>query len=174
VTFTVTHPDYVDGTCAATIPAEGGDVETLCELEQRLVVVEETEVQLYQQIHFAFDRADILPESFALMQQIANVLRDNPQLSQIEIQGHTDDVGTRRYNLDLSHRRANAVRDWLVNAGVDAARLTARGYGMDRPIVQGRTEEARARNRRVQFVIQVRTDRGPGAAQPPPPQPPPP
>jgi len=152
----VTHPDYHPGGCLATLPEGGADANVRCELAIPLVVLEETEVALLQQINFGLDSAEILPSSFALMGQIADILRLNPELRSVEIQGHTDDQGTRQYNQQLSERRASSVRDWLINAGIADNRLSARGFGMDQPIVQGSSDEARARNRRVQFLISVR------------------
>ncbi|MEM7448093.1 MAG: OmpA family protein [Myxococcota bacterium] len=152
------HPNYHGATCTAMMPEDGSDTEVRCELEEQLVVVEDTEVQLFQQIKFAFDSDEILSDSFGLMRQIADVLQQNPELSEVEIQGHTDNVGNRRYNLELSERRAQSVRDWLVNAGIEQQRLTANGYGMERPIAAGSSPEARAQNRRVQFLILVQNN----------------
>jgi outer membrane protein OmpA-like peptidoglycan-associated protein len=71
----------------------------------------------------------------------------------VEIQGHTDNSGSRDGNQRLSDARANAVRDWLVKAGVAGGRLKAKGYGQDRPLAPNVTEANRAKNRRVQFII---------------------
>ena len=71
----------------------------------------------------------------------------------MEIQGHTDNTGTREHNLQLSDARASSVKKWLVEAGVDTNRLVAKGYGQDRPIAPNVTAANRTRNRRVQFII---------------------
>jgi outer membrane protein OmpA-like peptidoglycan-associated protein len=163
----VTADGYDPGDCAATIPDEGGDVEVRCEIaQQQLVVVEESEVQILEQINFAFDSDEILESSFGLMRAIARVLNENPQLTRIEIQGHTDDQGTAAYNMDLSERRAASVRRWLVEHGVDEGRLESRGYGLTVPLVPNDSEENRARNRRVQFIIQERAEDQEGGAEP--------
>lgn len=146
------------GQCEATIGEEGGDVEVLCVLERNLVQVEDEQVVILEQIQFAFDSDEILAESFGLMQQIANALRDNPQIRRVEIQGHTDDQGSFDYNAQLSQRRAESVQRWLVEHEIDAERLRARGYGESTPLVRDTTEEARARNRRVEFRIQERSE----------------
>jgi outer membrane protein OmpA-like peptidoglycan-associated protein len=148
------------GTCSATIPEDGSDVEARCELVAApvLVQVEEREIVILEQINFAFDSDEILPSSFGLMDQIARVIREHAQIRLIEIQGHTDDHGTDRYNDSLSQRRAESVRRGLVERGVEQERLTAVGYGERRPIVPNDSDENRAKNRRVQFVIQDRTD----------------
>ena len=146
------HP----GSCNTLIPEDGGDVEITCALQRQLVEVEDEQVVILEQIQFAFDSAEILPESFPLMRQIAEAIQQNPQILRIEIQGHTDDQGSYDYNARLSQNRAESVQTWLVEAGVDAGRLSARGYGESRPLVREETEEARATNRRVEFRIMER------------------
>jgi outer membrane protein OmpA-like peptidoglycan-associated protein len=240
VQLAITHPEYHDGTCAATIAEAGGDVTLQCELQARprvgtvrgrvvgtdgaavmaevqlrgqvsrtlrsdaagvfsvadlapgtytvsvtadeyliktqsfdvrarettevqvdlvarparpLVTVQRRAIQIRRQINFATDSAEILATSNDLMNEIADVIIRNPQIRRIEIQGHTDNQGTADHNLDLSQRRAESVRQWLVDHGVEADRLEARGYGMTRPLVPNITPANRARNRRVQFVI---------------------
>lgn len=139
--------------CVATIPEEGGDVSVRCELPAALVAVEESEVVVLEQVHFALDSDEILPSSFPLLNQVARILNGHPEILHVEIQGHTDDQGTPEHNLDLSARRAISVNRYLVEQGVDPSRLTDHGYGMTRPIAPGTSEEARAQNRRVEFHI---------------------
>jgi outer membrane protein OmpA-like peptidoglycan-associated protein len=81
------------------------------------------------------------------------VMQRTPNLKKVEIQGHTDNTGPRDHNLKLSEDRANAVRTWLTNAGVDGSRLVAKGYGQDRPLAPNVTPANKAKNRRVQFII---------------------
>ena len=127
---------------------------TLVERPRRaLVRVRRRDIQIRRKINFATNSAEILPSSEPLMLEIADVLIRNPQLTRIEIQGHTDNRGSRQRNMQLSQQRAEAVRDWLVRHGVAASRLEARGYGPDNPLVPNITPANRARNRRVQFVI---------------------
>ena len=152
------------GSCAATIPERGGDVEVRCALAARLVIVEEQQVVVLEQIQFAFDSDEILAASFPLMENIARVLNENPQLARIEIQGHTDDVGTDAHNDDLSNRRASSVMRWLVEHGVAQGRLTSHGYGERVPLVPNTDDASRARNRRVQFIIQEHADDAPPGA----------
>lgn len=157
------------GTCAATIPERGGDVEVRCEVAQRLVVVEEEQVVVLEQIQFAFDSDEILAASFPLMESIARALNANPQLRRIEIQGHTDDLGTDAHNDDLSNRRASSVMRWLVEHGVAQDRLVSHGYGERVPLVPNTDDASRARNRRVQFIIMERDDQpAPSDGAPPP------
>ena len=79
----------------------------------------------------------------------------NPQVTLIEIQGHTDNTGAPEVNRTLSQLRAEAVRTWLINAGIGSDRLTAIGHGDTRPLGPNLTERARAMNRRVQFIIKA-------------------
>jgi outer membrane protein OmpA-like peptidoglycan-associated protein len=87
------------------------------------------------------------------MTEIADTLLRNPRIRRVEIQGHTDNTGTPDHNKVLSDQRANSVRDWLTAHGVQPSRLTAIGYGQERPLVPNVTAAMRARNRRVQFKI---------------------
>jgi outer membrane protein OmpA-like peptidoglycan-associated protein len=104
-------------------------------------------------IYFDFNQATIKPESRPALDDAAKILNDNPTIK-VEIQGHTDSVGSADYNLRLSNSRAQAVVNYLVqNYGIAVNRLTARGYGKTIPIADNSTEEGRALNRRVEFVI---------------------
>jgi OOP family OmpA-OmpF porin len=110
-------------------------------------------IVILQQPRFATGRAVILPESFALLGEVAAALEAHPEVIRLEVAGHTDDVGEEPRNLTLSQARARSVMDWLVDHGIAAARLSARGYGEGRPIVDNATPRGRAMNRRVEFVI---------------------
>ena len=123
-----------------------------------LVSLRAREIIIRRQVNFATDSAEILPDSAALLAELADVMLRHPEITGIEIQGHTDNRGGAEHNMDLSQRRADSVRDHLVGLGVDAGRLTARGYGQDRPLVPNITAGNRARNRRVQFIITSRAE----------------
>jgi outer membrane protein OmpA-like peptidoglycan-associated protein len=103
-------------------------------------------------IQFEFDKATLLPENRELLSRIAGILLTSRGY-QITVYGHTDDVGSDAYNLELSGRRAQAVRTYLVEAGVPPGIITTRGYGKRSPLVEGKTPEARAKNRRVEIGI---------------------
>lgn len=105
-------------------------------------------------IYFDFNKATIkIPESQEALQAAYTILKENPTIK-VEIQGHTDNVGSDEYNQRLSERRAWAVVNYLVQQmGVDAARLIARGYGESQPKASNDTPEGRALNRRVEFVV---------------------
>ena len=112
----------------------------------------ETGRAVVHEIHFGFNSAEILPGSETVLNQIAKLLRDNPKL-ELVIEGHTDNVGDAKFNLELSRKRAEAVKRWLVDKkGIAEVRLTTAGYGLIRPIADNGTEEGRAQNRRVELV----------------------
>jgi len=116
-------------------------------------LVSEWMVITLQGIHFDFDRATIKPESRPTLESAAKILKENPGI-RVEIQGHTDSKGSDAYNLRLSERRAQSVVNYLVqNLGIDRSRLTAKGYGESRPVADNSTDDGRAINRRVDFVI---------------------
>ena len=130
-----------------------------------LVRVRNTDIQIRRQINFATNSADILPSSEPLMTEIADVLIRNEDVTQVEIQGHTDNRGRSDANMTLSQSRADSVRTWLISHGVAATRLQARGYGDTSPLVPNITPSNRARNRRVQFIIQARVEPAADAAE---------
>jgi outer membrane protein OmpA-like peptidoglycan-associated protein len=104
-------------------------------------------------VYFDFNKATIKPESRPALDDAAKILKENPTIK-VEIQGHTDSKGSDEYNLSLSDKRAWAVVNYLVqNYGIEMSRLTARGYGEARPIASNDTDDGRALNRRVEFVI---------------------
>jgi outer membrane protein OmpA-like peptidoglycan-associated protein len=112
------------------------------------------QIQIMRQINFETNSAKILGDSNALLEEIAETIRKNPNLQLIEIQGHTDNTGTASSNKQLSQQRSDAVREWLIqNGGIEGSRLAAKGFGQDRPLVPNVTPMNRARNRRVQFFI---------------------
>jgi len=103
-------------------------------------------------IRFDFDKADIQPQYRDILNRIAGVLMTLKGYS-IYVYGYTDDIGTQEYNLKLSGRRAQAVRDVLVQTGIDSGLLTAKGFGKSDPRAKGESAQARAANRRVEIGI---------------------
>ncbi|MDX2015400.1 MAG: OmpA family protein [Myxococcaceae bacterium] len=112
-----------------------------------------SEVTIAQQIQFEFNQATILPNSFFILDEVVDVLIRNPQVRQVRVEGHTDDVGGQEFNQTLSENRSLAVVKYLVEHGVDATRLQAQGFGMTKPVASNKSEAGRAKNRRVQFRI---------------------
>ena len=103
-------------------------------------------------LKFEFDKADLRPEDRELLSRVAGILMTSKDYT-VSVNGHTDDVGTEEYNQKLSERRAEAVRDYLVKAGLSRDILSVTGHGKKRPLVKATTPEARAKNRRVELGI---------------------
>lgn len=155
-TLAVEADGYLRGSVEVTVEPRR-DVSTQILLYKRPktpnVVVTATEVKLKKEVHFLHGSAEILPDSMAILEEAADVLRAHPELTNIEVQGHTDDSGTPEFNQKLSTDRANAVRDVFIRNGVEASRLSAHGYGQEKPLVPNTSPKNRAKNRRVQLVI---------------------
>jgi outer membrane protein OmpA-like peptidoglycan-associated protein len=134
-------PDSLDK-CPNTPPGVQVDA-TGCPLKGKITL---------EGVTFAHNSADLTSSSDAVLDQLADGLKKHPRL-RVEIQGHTDSTGAAAYNMKLSQKRADAVRSYLVNAGVDPTQLVARGYGASQPFTSNATAEGRARNRRVVMYV---------------------
>jgi len=110
-------------------------------------------LEISEKVFFELDQAIIKADSFELLDAVARVMIENPQLHRIEIAGHTDSQGDAEYNQELSERRAAAVLGYLSGKGVEPERLASAGYGQTVPLLEGDTEEVFATNRRVEFTI---------------------
>jgi OOP family OmpA-OmpF porin len=122
------------------------------------VRVTEEEIVILDQVQFKTGSAQILKASDDLLTQVAMVLAEHPEIVKVEVQGHTDNRGGKKYNQRLSEKRAAAVVKWLTKKGnVDPGRLTSHGYGMEEPLTDNDTPEGRQKNRRVQFKIVEKT-----------------
>ena len=124
------------------------------------VQLTQAEIVINQQVQFDTDLATIKPVSFPLLDDVARIIKENPQITKVEIQGHTDTEGPRPHNLLLSQRRADSVRKAMIRRGVDFQRLDSKGYGPDQPIADNATPEGRSKNRRVQFKIMQKKEGG--------------
>ncbi len=138
------------------------DADDKCPLEPGLteeagcpksVRVSEKEIQILQQIQFATNKDVILEESFPLMNELVGVFNAMPNIKQVRVEGHTDDRGGPKMNMNLSQSRAASVVKWLVEHGVAANRLEAWGCGESSPLQPNSTKDGRAANRRVVFHI---------------------
>ena len=118
----------------------------------QLVVIEKDRIQLKKKLQFKANSAQITgAESFAILDSVLDAINSTSRIKKIE--GHTDDKGVREANVKLSKDRANAVRDYLIKAGVGADMLEAEGYGPDKPIESNKTNRGRDANRRVEFIV---------------------
>ena len=124
--------------------------------EPELATIGEATIDLAEKIRFETGSPVLLPESERLLDNVAVLLFDHPELQRIRIDGHTDSQGNNATNLKLSQRRADAVRAYLVKAGVEPARLTAKGFGESKPVADNDTPAGREQNRRVELTILVR------------------
>ena len=145
-------PDVRDA-CPNQAEDYDGDKDTDgCPDLYKLVVVTDKKIELKQKVYFATAKDRILPRSFALLTEVAKVLKDRPKIH-VRIEGHTDSRGRDRYNQRLSQRRADSVRRFMMQKGIDSGRMVSIGYGETRPIGSNRTRAGRAMNRRVEFFI---------------------
>ena len=111
------------------------------------------EIVITDKVYFRYDKFEIDPKSFPLLDAVASVVLSQQWILKIEVQGHTDSDGPDAYNEELSQNRANAVMQYLATKKVDPARLVAKGYGEKVPIASNAGKVGRAKNRRVQFII---------------------
>jgi outer membrane protein OmpA-like peptidoglycan-associated protein len=105
-----------------------------------------------RKIQFEFAKAELLPSSYKVLDDIADLLAKNPELK-LDIEGHTSNDGSFDANMKLSNQRAEKVRTYLLVKGVDPSRLTAQGFGPTKPLNDGKTEQERALNRRVELKL---------------------
>lgn len=103
-------------------------------------------------IFFETGKAKLKQESYPALGRLSNILKENPDLK-VEISGHTDSIGSHAYNLKLSQKRAQAVVDYLIFTGCNAANLISKGYAFDKPVADNATVDGRAKNRRVEFTF---------------------
>lgn len=117
------------------------------------VVVTQERIEILDMVHFALNSDEIEERSFDLLRQVAQTLKNHPEIELVRVEGHTDSRGAKKYNQDLSERRARSVLNFLVAQKIDLARLTLQGFGPDRPVQSNSSEAGRAANRRVEFHI---------------------
>jgi outer membrane protein OmpA-like peptidoglycan-associated protein len=103
-------------------------------------------------IYFEFNKFALLPASYPELDIVVKLLIENPGI-EIELSGHTDNVGKQDYNVTLSQKRAESCKTYILSKGIDSKRITPKGYGMSRPIAPNETEIGREKNRRVEFTI---------------------
>ncbi len=143
-------PDRLDA-----CPEEPGvQEEKGCAKKYKMVVVKKDRIEIKKQIKFGTGSAKIIgKESFAILADVAQVLKDTPSIKKVRIEGPTDSVGNDTTNLKLSQKRADSVMAQLIKLGIDPGRLEAVGFGETKPIASNATKAGRAENRRTEFNI---------------------
>lgn len=121
--------------------------------EEEQVVLESERIRINNQILFEFGSDRIDPRSLPLLDEVAAVLKKNPDVGPVLIEGHTDSIGSREFNLNLSKRRAKSVENYLLSKDIAAKRLRSDGFGFDRPIAPNDNPLGRAKNRRTEFKL---------------------
>lgn len=145
---------HVAVTVVESKPMEAGKIAVVEATEMQRAIERDGRIAIYG-ITFDFDKSDVKPESTPQIEQLAALLKQNPRLD-VLIVGHSDGQGAFDYNLSLSQRRAQAVVDTLVSGhAIERKRLTPAGAGMVAPVATNRTEEGRAKNRRVEIVERI-------------------
>lgn len=122
------------------------------EMEVLLVPIASNNKITLNNVFFDFDKSELQPESFVELDKLADLLKKNATVK-IEIGGHTDNKGDTKYNQTLSQKRAESVVNYLVQKGIDKARLSAKGYGETQPVAPNDTEENKAKNRRTEVKV---------------------
>lgn len=136
---------------AAVVPVPVGSVP-VAPVGEPFGRLKSGEAVVLRQVVFAQSDYRLLPESYPELNKLVRVLQTNAAL-RVEIAGHTDNIGDKRLNQTLSEYRAKVVANYLIRRGIAATRLTAKGYGGSRPVVDNASEEGRAQNRRVEFIV---------------------
>ncbi len=101
---------------------------------------------------FDFDKSAIKPDGVKILDRLIAFLKENAE-KKVDLEGHTDSVGTEQYNQGLSERRTAAVKDYLTTRGIDSGRVSSKGFGETKPIADNKTAEGRAKNRRVEIKV---------------------
>lgn len=143
-------PDLKDNCPNVAGPAENHGCPAA---EKQQVAIEGSSLQILDRVHFKTGKAMIEKRSFGLLDQVASVLKEHPEMAKVEVQGHTDNRGAIATNMVLSQARADAVARYLVNRGIAPERLQARGYGEAQPVGSNETAAGREANRRVEFKV---------------------
>lgn len=149
-------------------PDEAGPADNAGCVKKQLVRLQAEKIEILDKVFFKTGQDVIENKSFPLLDNVAEVLNKHPEIAHIRVEGHTDNTGSDATNRDLSDRRAKAVVKYLTNKGVAADRVVGQGYGPERPVADNGTDEGRAANRRVEFVIVHDDEAAAGDAAAPP------
>ena len=137
-----------------TITVDDGKSGTATDTVTIQVIKPPVKEYTFEDVHFDFDRYSLRPEAVRILDEAIRAMRDDAALK-LEIEGHTCSIGTAEYNLALGERRANAVRDYLTQNGVNATRLQTVSYGEEKPKYDNSREETRRLNRRAALVVRL-------------------
>jgi OOP family OmpA-OmpF porin len=118
-----------------------------------LARVEKDQIVITQRIEFELNKARLVPSSTPVLEAVLEILNEHAEITEVLVEGHTDNQGKAAYNKKLSDKRAAAVVKWLIDHGIEASRLRSAGIGMDRPIASNEDEVGQQKNRRVEFHI---------------------
>ena len=157
------------GGCSFSASASAGSKATLVGKEKIVITADQPppplpkkprkakvvgkKIEITEKVMFDTAKATIKVESHQLLNDVAEVMKEHPNIKKVRIEGHTDSDGPNEYNKTLSQNRANAVMAFLEKAGIDPSRMEAVGYGEEKPIAENDTAEGKERNRRVEFNI---------------------
>jgi outer membrane protein OmpA-like peptidoglycan-associated protein len=144
-----------EGPVPTTVTVSDGKGGTVTDTVTIQVVKPAIKDYTFEDVHFDFDRYTLRPEATRILDEAIKALQDNPELN-IEVEGHTCNIGTAEYNLALGERRAYSVRDYLGSRGVGATRIRTVSYGEERPKHDNSREETRRLNRRAALVVNLR------------------
>ena len=151
--------------CAALAPAEKMDQFPVMDVKGERpppgpdkIILTPSNIAIIDKIQFETGKADLKPVSFPVLDEVVKVLKSNPQIKEVDVEGHTDSTGSADINRKLSKDRAESCIKYLQSKGVKAGILSSKGYGPDRPIADNATEEGREANRRVEFLITRQDD----------------
>ncbi len=134
-------------------PKDNGCMKWVRVTDKEILILMQVEFKVYGK-----SRPETIdPISEDMLHEVRDAINQHPEIKKTEVQGHTDDSGDTDFNMTLSQQRADAVRQWLINAGIKADKLVAKGYGSTVPIADNRIREGRQKNRRVAFIV---TERG--------------
>ena len=123
------------------------------EPKDETVVVTKDAIVIKDKIQFDYNKATIKEVSFELLDTIVRVINENPHIRELSIEGHTDSDGSDKYNKKLSDKRAASVKKYFTEHGIDEGMLLSKGWGEAKPIADNGTDEGKATNRRVEFLI---------------------
>jgi outer membrane protein OmpA-like peptidoglycan-associated protein len=140
---------------AAVVVAAVASSGCVCpnQAKRSAATLEGDKITVSETIRFETGKATIDPASNHILDEVAEILKANPGITKMTIEGHTDSVGDAALNKQLSQDRADAVKTYIAGKGIDAGRMDAKGFGAEQPIASNDTEDGRATNRRVAFKV---------------------